>query len=497
MIELLIKKYSKKQFDYMIKIIEEEIDFEELVSKYTETKNSGKWLLAKCPFHSTNTTDAVRVSNNPGDNKSPIYWCNNPTCIVRKEYDGHLSIYEFWKLINKLDTNEEAILDIFLNLLNYEPLDVDLTEEEIIVLEKEERKKKLYNDVSTILHNYLINDIGKIGRDYIMDERKITMDYLKKYNVGFSPGKNYLKNALLKKGYKEEELIEFKILNEKGYDVFWGRIVFPVYEGKQIVNFYSRILDVFLKDDSSKKFKHRYFNNVFPLYNLQNSLNKKNLILVEGIVDCISTQILLDSNEYFKDFGVIATYGTNGLTKKHLEKLYNYDCIYLAADNDENFAGQTANIKLGKTLQEMFPETNIRIVKWPTKDVNDLLRSDIQNKEESFINSIENAISLEEFIILTEIEKIEKNNSMELIRTQFETINKIDNILNNLDFSKTSPIKLYKTLQIVSNKIGVPIEFILLNLISYERQKQVESLSNEFKLDKNLILLNEYLQIKK
>jgi 5S rRNA maturation endonuclease (ribonuclease M5)/energy-coupling factor transporter ATP-binding protein EcfA2 len=118
--------------------------------------------------------------------------------------------------------------------------------------------------------------------------------------------------------------------------------------------------------------KHYYTANRKGLYPSYPKQETKILILTESIID---TATLLQCEEIKSNYEILALYGTNGLTTEHIqaiEQLESLAEIILFFDGDA--AGESANNKHGKYLQELLPNLKISIVNTlENEDINSLL----------------------------------------------------------------------------------------------------------------------------
>lgn len=484
--------YSREQINGLREIVEKEIQFSTLMREVTDVENLGQWSAVRCPFHNTSTKDAGRLKDATGDS-SGVYFCNHPGCKVSEEpYNGRLSLTHFWKLYNDLENEPIAVLDLYQNRLGRKlPAGEGkpLSKEELEKLRMEKRRRALFLQATFFFHMTLLSPEGKEGMDYLLS-RGISRSYIEKYKLGYAPGGRKMLDYLKSNGFSEQEIRDAKLLSQKGNDLYYGRIMFPLVStrhnylnpamefGKATVeNFYSRMLPSMMKGEKDNSFKHRYTNPSRPLYNFGEAKTKRFALMLEGCIDTISAQIFLDEliqmekrgeleNYLVKpsEIGVLGIYGTNGFSKEsqlHVAES-NFDKLFLAGDNDENFAGQTANIKLGESLQEMSKEAQVRIVTWTGNDVNELLQGGKENAIK-FLQSIQDAVSVEEYKILVALDKA---GDLTETRNQFDALLRIEELLSDLRLEEENNILNYaKTISVVSEKVGVSEEVILMHIM--------------------------------
>ena len=169
------------------------------------------------------------------------------------------------------------------------------------------------------------------------------------FGIGFAPNTwSGLTDAMKKKGYTDQELIDAGLVSQKGnriFDRFRNRLMFPIIDVRgNIIGFGGRVMD-----DSTPKYLNSpetvIFNKRKNLFGL--NLAKKSklgyLILVEGYMDAIAL------HQYGFDCAV-ASLGTS-LTEDHAELLSRYtEQVVLIYDGDE--AGQNATKRANPILEK-------------------------------------------------------------------------------------------------------------------------------------------------
>jgi len=526
--------YSEKQLKDMRTVCLQKISFASLMNERTEVQihGSGDWYGVKCEFHSTKTMDAGRlrdhVISGTGEIEEGVYWCNNPTCDVRQEpFNGRLNMFQYWQLVNDFETINDSIVDLYngrLGLELPEPDGTPLSEEEKQAIERARRQKILFLHVLYFYHKELLDpEKGKEALEYITVTRGIPEDYAKKYRLGYAPGRGQLVQYLEGVGFTKEEIVEAKMATVKDgklNDSYWGRIMIPMFgrhynvlspnfdvNRADVPNFYSRMLDSLVKDNN-KGLKHRYTNANFPLFNFQEARRKRAGLMIEGAFDTIASQVFIDMlTELEEDnaipegfdispseLGAFASYGTNGFSEKEhmpLIQQANFDVLYIAGDHDANFAGQTANIKRGKQFKKHLPNTHIRIVTWPGKDVNQMLVSKTPPIE--FLQCLQNSVSLEEYEILVALEKA---GSKEILNNQFKALSQIEKFLKNLDLSvENSLLKYKKTIKTVSDYLDLEPEDVILHILMLNYKEQLKETAKQNNIPLKTLLLAEISQI--
>tara|TARA_B100001059_G_scaffold223424_1_gene248381 strand:- start:1258 stop:2439 length:1182 start_codon:yes stop_codon:yes gene_type:complete len=269
--------------------------------------------------------------------------------------------------------------------------------------------------------------------------------------------------------------------NNKIYDRFRNRIIFPIRNTTgNIIGFGGRI---FTKQDGAKYLNSpetKLFHKSYELYGLYESkkyINQEDKVLiVEGYTDVIGLH----------DSGVqncIATLGT-AFTKFHFKKIIRYtNNIIFCFDGD--VAGKSAAWKaINNCLPELKDGVQIHLIFLPEGSDPDTY---IKEKKEDFLNSIDNAIPLSQYII-----KFLKNdldiNTVEG-RTTFSLNSK--KIINSMpDITYTAILK--KELESIGGSI------ISNNVVSNTKENKKDNDIDEDSFDiKEITLINILLEYPK
>ena len=195
------------------------------------------------------------------------------------------------------------------------------------------------------------------GLNYLKNERGITDNQtFKDFETG------YVNGSLLETLPEDEEIIKalkgIGILNNKGHEIFYNCVVFPLYDSKgAVVNLYGRNID---KDN---EISHLYLPGprtglVKPAYSAVK--RSQSIILTESIIDALT---LYDQG--FKN--VVPVYGVNGLIDDHVS-LFNRRIkeAYIVFDADDAGRQGAEAVSLRLKEKEIVPH----IMELPDKDVN-------------------------------------------------------------------------------------------------------------------------------
>ncbi|MEA3543604.1 MAG: DNA primase [Thermodesulfobacteriota bacterium] len=317
--------------------VREQTDIVELISQYVSLKRSGANHMGLCPFH---------VEKSPSfsvNSARQFYHCFG--CGVGGDVFSFLMKTEGLAFPDAVRRLAERI---GIELEEYRPS----AEEEL----QQQQRERLYrvNEVAAGYFHQLLMEHrqGEPAREY-MKARGYGRKAAAEYQIGFALDRwDGLKKHLVEQGLAAEDARTLGLIRpgKQGrgdYDLFRGRLIFPIYDlSGRIIAFAGRILD-----DS----KPKYINSpespiyhkgriLFGLYQARQAMRQSGeVLLVEGYFD----QLAL----YRAGFPqVVATCGT-ALTTDHARLLKRYvQRVVLLFDQDA--AGRRATFKAMTVLQE-------------------------------------------------------------------------------------------------------------------------------------------------
>lgn len=346
----------------VINEIRNKSDIVSIISNYVPLTKRGKNYFGVCPFHDDHSPS---MSVSP---EKQIYTCfscgatGNVFTFV-SEYE-HISFIEAVKLLgNKLGYN----------LTTHEKVDTKSGD------------YKIYEIASKFYQNNLNSSLGKKAIEYL-ENRGLNRETIKKFGIGLSLNKSSLTELLINKGIKLDKLIELGLSNTMSNDLFFNRIMFPLYDlNGNVVAFSGRIYN--MKDNS--KYINTKETSIFKkgnlLYNYHNAREhlKKNdyVIIMEGFMDVIRASTVGINN-------CVATMGT-AFTKEQANIIRKMtDNVILCFDGDK--AGEEATISAIKVLEDI--EINPKIIR--LEDDLDPDEYIIKNGKEAFLNKIDTSINV-------------------------------------------------------------------------------------------------------
>lgn len=302
--------------------IKARLPIEELVGSYCQVHQKGRSLKAVCPFHN-DTHPSLLVSPDKG-----IAYC----FVCQSGGD----IFSFYQKIENVDF-PQALKDLA------ERTGVELPKERLSSGPRKDEKERFREclEAADAFYQTKLRE-SDVALQYL-DERKVTPELLKTFQIGFAPDSfDATYTHLLKEGFSRKEIlgaglgVQKELKEERIYDRFRNRIMFPISDHQgNLIGFGGRTLGLDAK----------YINSPDgPLYNKSVALfglslakeairESKSVILVEGYFDVLSCVRLGIRN-------VVAVSGT-ALTEQHVQVLKRYaEKVSLLLDRDS--AGEAA-----------------------------------------------------------------------------------------------------------------------------------------------------------
>ncbi len=313
-----------------IEAIKREHDLKAVIESYGVTlRKKGSNYVGLCPFHNEKTPS---FTVNPKTNLYHCFGCNAGGDVI-----GFI-------------TKKEGI--------GFREAFVKLSSQNTVVSRQGKTKDKGNgsNPASGIVHPASVNRTRLLNRvisfyhkSFCEDTR--AMEYLKSrgitdnsifadFHIGYSNGT--LLNTIPDEGDIIDALKQIGILNDKGREMFYGCVVFPVFdENKDCVGLYGRRIEDRAQstDNKIRNPQSEICNPVTHLYlpgprkgvfSHQAAKRSKSIILTESIIDALTLY-----NAGFKD--VIPCYGVNGLTEDHLNLFARHQTkeVYICFDRDD------------------------------------------------------------------------------------------------------------------------------------------------------------------
>lgn len=304
-------------YSELINEIKDKNNIYDIVSEYISVEKKKDLYLGICPFHKENTKSLIVYPD------KQIYHC--PIC---NETGNVIDFVKKYKNI----TYREAIKE-FADSKGISTRSVFSSE---ATIKKYERIKALLKDAAVFYNAMLKTEAGKDGLNYFT-ERKLSLDTIYSFGLGYAGEKNKVCDYLLKKGYTEDEIVSSGIGKKykddgKVYDKLNRRIIFPILDRfNTVVGFGGRRIT---EDDEIPKYINSPETRIFKKRNVLFGLNKavrskkKYFIICEGYMDVISMH----------QAGFIETVAPLGtaFTENHASLIKKYvNNVKLTFDSDE------------------------------------------------------------------------------------------------------------------------------------------------------------------
>ena len=292
---------------------------EDVVGQYVNLKRSGSNMFGLCPFHGEKTA-SFSVAPDKG-----IYYC--------------FGCHKGGGAINfMMEVEGLSYPDAVRKLAQRAGMEVPEDEQYQSRYRKQERLWALMKEAGRFFHAQLNAPVGEQCLKYALG-RGMSKSILTTFGVGYAPDSwNALTDAMRKKGYTDQELIDADLVGEKNgrvYDRFRNRLMFPIIDVRgNVIGFGGRVLDdskpKYLNSNETLIFNKR--KNLFGI-NFAKKTKEPYIILVEGNVDVVTLH-------QFGFDNAVASLGTS-LTEEQVTLLSRYtEQVVLTYDGDE--AGQRA-----------------------------------------------------------------------------------------------------------------------------------------------------------
>ena len=439
-------------------------DIVDVVSQYVTLKRSGRNFFGLCPFHK---------EKSPSFSVSPdkqIFHCFG--CGVGGNVIHFLSKIEGINFVETLQALAER------GNIQLPKLD---NEESNEIIELKSRIYKINEMAAKFYHENLYKPESKLAQEYIK-KRKLDNNTLKNFLIGYSSASNDLYKYLKGYGFNDEEILKSNLVNKtqdgRFIDRFRKRLIFPIQDIKnRVIAFGGRVLD-----DSLPKYINSPEGLIYSkgrhLYglNVARKSNVKDIIIVEGYMDCVSLH-QRGINNAVASLGTALTEAQGRLLRRYGEK------IIIGYDSDS--AGQNATMRGLEILNNL--GCDIRILQMDgAKDPDEYV---IKYGSGRFNLLVDKAISLVEFKIKT----LKNNMNLENINDKIKFLLEIAKIISNIDNKMEQEIYIDK----ISKEYNITKEAIYsqINKLMYSNsqgQKTLEIKQNNYKIinskisDKNI-----------
>lgn len=240
----------------------------------------------------------------------------------------------------------------------------------------ENNKSKLFEaNEKAMAYYHLALSKNQRAKDYFVKERQLSPLIIKKFKLGYSPDSwDSLAKYLLSQNFTSQEIINAGLCNagkraSEPYDLFRGRVMFPVFDNQnRVIGFSARVLG----DEKVAKYintpQTAIYNKSYAIYGLSQAKEairaSDQVVIVEGNMDVLALH-----NAGFEN--VVACSGT-ALTELQLKQLSRLTKnIAFCFDADE--AGINASLRAIALAANM--EVKIEVISLEgAKDPDELLK---------------------------------------------------------------------------------------------------------------------------
>ncbi|MBQ3409033.1 MAG: DNA primase [Clostridia bacterium] len=454
--------------DELIEEIRSRNDIVDVIGSYVALKRSGRSYFGLCPFHN---------EKSPSFAVSPdkqIFHCFG--CGVGG------NVFHFVSKIEGVGFRDS--IEILANRANI-ALPVSSSSEE------EDRqyylRTKIYqiNEAAALFyHKNIYNPGSKKAQEYVK-KRKLDNNTLKTFFIGYSGNYNELYNHLKLLGFKDEEILTSKLVNQndKGefVDRFRKRLMFPIQDERgKFIAFGGRILidppgvDASEEEKLAFKKQAKYINStenivyskgrhLFGLYAAKKAAHEnslKKILIVEGYMDTISLHQRGITN-------VVASLGT-ALTEAQ-GRLLRKSSEQVIVGYDADGAGQAATMRGLEILQNLGCDVRILQIEG-AKDPDEYI---LKYGPERLSKCMDNAISLVEF----KIKNLKKDLNLDIANDKIKFLTEIAKELSKVSNSIEKEVYIDKIA--LDYKISKEAIYAEINKILYTKENSNKMLEKK------------------
>ena len=354
--------------DSTIQEIKDRLDIVEVVGDFVSLKKSGSSYKALSPFSSE---------------KTPSFFVSPSKQIFKCFSTGKGGdAIEFLKEVESL-----SYIEAIKYLAEKYGVEINETDQDYNKNNDKESLLIILNKAkSFFIENLNSNEGNSLAKTYL-DHREVDIKMIEKFEIGYSLDKwDSLHNYFMDNRYNEEHISKAGLIlenNNKKYDRFRGRLMFPIHNiSGKVIAFGARLI----KDEKNQP---KYINSpetelyikskvLYGLYQSKNHIRKfDKCYLVEGYTDVISLfQIGIEN--------VVSSSGTS-LTKDQIRLISRYTKnITILFDGDK--AGVNASLRGMDLILEN--DMNVNIVSFPENEDPDSLSKRLGKQK--FLNHLSN-----------------------------------------------------------------------------------------------------------
>ena len=396
----------------LLEQVKKHADIVKVISSYQALEGKGKDFVGLCPFHDDSHPS---MSVSPSRRIFKCFVCGtggDAVSYVRKR--ENISLFEAMKKVSDLSGYSDPRL-----------------EEKQFVKPVDELKAKRLKCLAdlTLYYQYALTSVeGKVGYEYLSNQRHLDDAMIKKYQLGYAlkDGKNTIA-YLQSKGHSLKTIEEVGIAtisNGTYYDKNNGRVIFPLCDKDgNVIGYSARALG-----ESDAKYINTQetvlFHKSNVLYNYHIAKQKAHIdgfvYVLEGFMDVFAlARIGIDS--------AVAIMGT-ALTEEHIKLLRQLNVeVRLCLDGD--VPGQMNAMKASKSLEQAGINFSIVDNQNNPRDPDEILNEDGPNALRSYLNNLisRNDFALNYFLNTNPLKNSQQKRS--LVQQFIPILAKMSNVL--------------------------------------------------------------------
>ena len=420
-----------------VKEILDKVNIVELISEHVSISKNGRNYIGLCPFHNEKTPSFTVFA------ESGRYQC--------------FGCGEKGDAITFLMKKENLSYPVAVKRLA-ERVSVTIQSDKIDEEQKNRNRGFLLNrKAAEFFCKNLFSPSGSNALAYLQNERKLSVETIKRLGLGYAPDSfDNLKRYLLKCGFSERELVEYSLCNqsENGhiYDAFRNRVMFPIQDTYgNIVAFGGRVLG-----EGSPKYLNSAETPVFHkgqhLFGLHRAkeYGKEQMILCEGYMDVIALNSIGIMNAV-ATLGTALTENQAELLKKHTKRvLINFD-----SDN----AGQTATERALSMFEKVDLATKVVSLD-NAKDPDEYIKN---FGKDAYIQALSESKNGFEF----RMNRILKKYDLSQIEEKIEAAKELVDLIAKIDSAVTRDIYA----RMAAERLEISAEAIILDILRMEESE--------------------------
>ncbi|MBR2704755.1 MAG: DNA primase [Clostridia bacterium] len=470
--------------DELIDEIKNKNDIVDVIGSYVALKRSGRSYFGLCPFHN---------EKSPSFAVSPdkqIFHCFG--CGVGG------NVFHFVSKIEGVGFRDA--IEILANRANVSLPVSSSNDEDDKLYYMRSRIYQINEATALFYHQNIYKPTAKLAQEYVK-KRKLDNNTLKTFYIGYSGNYNELYNHLKSLGFKDEEILASKLVNQndKGefIDRFRKRLMFPIQDERgKFIAFGGRILidppgpNASEEEKLAFKKQAKYINStenivyskgrhLFGLYAAKKAAHEnslKKILIVEGYMDTISLHQRGITN-------VVASLGT-ALTEAQ-GRLLRKSSEQVIVGYDADGAGQAATMRGLEILQNLGCDVRILQIEG-AKDPDEYI---LKYGPERLLKCMDNAISLVEF----KIKNLKKDLNLSVANDKIKFLTEIAKELSRVSNSIEKEVYIDKIA--LDYKISKEAIYAEINKILYAKENSNKMLEKKNSAVKPKIVNEDYENI--